>query len=247
MKKLKIVLFIIFCMFIQISIVSARELTLKEVSDNYKNSFKEFIQKAFEGGTITETNDGSFDVKYDDNSFAITITNDGKILNYNFLYNKNTNTLAYDGATLNGVKGEENELLNSFIILPLAYDVANLQGYSYEQFISLMENHESLTLENDGISFEYETYKNKDENTNVEMDYIKNFNLNLGDTYANRLSKVVVTKNSDNNAQKLSTAEKPEKNPQTDDFKIGLIILIAVTFVSTSVLGYKKLRRLLNN
>ncbi len=249
MKKLKILLFIILCMFIQINVVSARELTLKEVSDNYKNSFKEFMQKTFEGGTITETNDGAFDTKYDDNSFDITITSDGKILNYSFLYNKDTNTLTYDGATLNGVKGEENEAINSLIILPLAYDVANLQGYSYEQFISLVGEQTNLTLENDGISFTYGTYKNKDENVSIETNYIKTFSLNLGDTYANRLSKVVVTKKSDgsNDAQKLSTAEKPEKNPQTNDFKIGLIICIAIAFLFASLFGYKKLRRLLNN
>ena len=77
-KKLKILLFIILCMFVQINVVSARELTLKEVSDNYKNSLIEFMQKAFEGGTINETNAGSFNIIYDDNNFTISITNDNK-------------------------------------------------------------------------------------------------------------------------------------------------------------------------
>lgn len=249
MKKLKILLFIILCMFVQINIVSARELTLKEVSDNYKNSLIEFMQKVFEGGTIEETNDDSFNIVYDDNNFVISITKDNKILNYNFLYNKDANTLVYDGATLNGVEGEENEAVNSLIILPLAYDVAKLQGYSYEQFISLVGEQTNLTLENDGISFTYGTYKNKNENVEIEANYIKTFSLNLGDTYANRLSKVVVAKksNGSNDAQKLSTAEKPEKNPQTNDFKIGLIISVVVAFLSVSVFGYKKLRRLLKN
>lgn len=248
-KKLKILLFIILCMFVQINVVSARELTLKEVSDNYKNSLIEFMQKAFEGGTINETNAGSFNIIYDDNNFIISITNDNKTLNYNFLYNKDANTLVYDGATLNGVKNVDAESVNTLIILPLAYDVANLQGYSYEQFVSLVGEQTNLTLENDGISFTYETYKKTDENVSIEVNYIKTFSLNLGDTYANRLSKVVVTKKSDesNDAQKLSTAEKPEKNPQTNDFKIGLIISVVVAFLFASVFGYKKLRRLLKN
>ena len=70
------------------------------------------------------------------------------------IYNKDANTLVYDGATLNGVKNVDAESVNTLIILPLAYDVANLQGYSYEQFVSLVGEQTNLTLENDGISKE---------------------------------------------------------------------------------------------
>lgn len=70
---------------------------------------------------------------------------------------------------------------------------------------------------------------------------------NSGNNSGNNSSNNSNGTSSGSNTGSLSNTSSTSNNPQTSDFKVGLIVCLIVMTLIISVLGYKKLKKLLRN